>query len=611
MTLPTAIALVLALAVLLAGLRMAWQWRRAPDGVRPRTWRAGFLLVAQATSAGLLWFALFPPALPLSAETLVVLTANAGKADAGDASGFAQGRMVALPEATGLPLSMRGAERMPDLATALRRHPAVTRLHVVGAGLTARDRAAASALPVQFTPAPLPRGLLGLQPPVDVSAGRSFSVAGRTDGLERGSAELLDPAGRRVARTDLDDEGSFVLGGTVRDAGRARFRVRLRDSGNRVVETVDLPIDVQPAPALRALVLAGAPNPELKFLRRWAEDAGIEMEARIDLGGGLQVGDAPATLTAATLDRLDVLVVDERRWRALGGTQRATVLSAVERGLGLLLRVSALADDGDRRSLQALGFAASAAPRRDTRLGAGFVRPGDAADALPTLTRSPVAVGGTDAVPALTDAAGNPLAAWRTRGRGRIGVAAFDDSYRMALAGRRDAHGEAWSRLFSAVARGQELPARPTIRPAAPNERSTICGVADGMRVRAPDGNDTVLLVDPATGPARCAGFWARQAGEHVLHPPAATQTDDGSDIRFQVPTRDALPAMQAQALREATHALATTSAPTGDRSRATTEGPRWPWFLGWLLLTGTMWWLERSRRGLRAVATTDEITVA
>ena len=43
---------------------------------------------------------------------------------------------VALPEAA----ASDGSERVPDLGTALRRHPDVRTLHVVGDGLEARDR---------------------------------------------------------------------------------------------------------------------------------------------------------------------------------------------------------------------------------------------------------------------------------------------------------------------------------------------------------------------------------------------------------------------------------------------------------------------------------------
>jgi hypothetical protein len=600
MSLQAGIALLLAGAVLLASARFALRWFRVGTLVRPQAWRAAFLLGAQAASAVLLWFALFPPLVPVAPEKLMVLTADAGKVETariGASPGsdvVAGSRVVALPEAARLPAHWRGAERVPDLATALRRYPGTRTLEVVGMGLEARDRSAASGLALDFEPAPIPRGLVGLDAPASVAPGRGFVVAGRTHALAGGSAELLDPAGKRAARTVLDDSGAFVLHASVRDAGLARFRLRLRDAGGPMVEDVPIPVLVLPEPPMRALLLAGAPNAELKFLRRWADDAGIAMEARIELGAGLQIGDAPRTLDAATLDRLDLLLVDERSWRGLGRAQRSAVLAAVDRGLGLLLRISASIGSGDRASLQALGFTAANAVRRETRLGTGFVRPGDAADALPTLTRSPVEVG--TGVVALADAAGRPLARWRAHGRGRIGVGAFDDSYRLALAGRGDAHGEAWSRIISAVARPGNTAVSPKIDVAPPGQRSTLCGLAPTAEIRAPDGRTTRLLVDPRSGGSRCAGYWAHATGRHLLR-------SGGLETGFEVAAAEALPAMRARAVRDATLALTGPAPPAVAAPPAAIGGPRWPWFLGWLLLTTTMWWLERSRRGLRVVS--------
>jgi hypothetical protein len=43
----------------------------------------------------------------------------------------------------------------------------------------------------------------------------------------------------------------------------------------------------------------------------------------------------------------------------------------------------------------------------------------------------------------------------------------------------------------------------------------------------------------------------------------------------------------------EAPHAIA--SAEAAPR----TPGPRWPWWLAWLLASGALWWFERSRLGV------------
>lgn len=592
MSLPATIASLLALAVILATLRMLLRWRAADATVHPQPWRAAFLLGGQATSAALLYFILFPPAAPAPAGALTVLTSDAAETP----SISTPGRVIALPEAGTIPTRWLGAERVPDLGTALRRYPATRTIHVVGAGLVARDREALQGRGLRFHPAPLPAGLVELERPGAVAAGRSFAVRGRANALPGGRAELLDPAGRRLDRAVLDDAGRFELHGSTRSAGLASYTLRLRDGRGRIAERVAIPLQVLPARRLRMLVLAGAPNAELKFLRRWAMDAGMALETRIDLGAGLQIASRAPALDAASLDKLDLLVVDERSWRSLGAGQRGPVLAAVDRGLGLLLRLSAGVGADERTTLRALGFAATGVPRREIRLGAGFARAGDAVDALPTITRSPLQVSGKDAVVALADAAGTPLSVWRARGRGRIGLAAFDDSYQLALAGRADAHGELWSRLASVFARAAQGQPAPTIAVAPPGERTAACGLRAGAQVVTPDGRAVRLVVDRRTGRAACAGFWASTPGWHRLR-------QQGQDAPFFIPAMEEAPALRAVAMRDATRLLAGAPQVSAGADSSVIAGPRWPWFVGWLLLTGLLWWLERSRHGLRARA--------
>jgi len=587
---------LLALAVLFGSVRALWLQRRLPTTERPRTWRVAVLLTAQAASAVLLYFALFPPPQPRETGTLVVLTARAGEVAPEGASGE---RVVALPEA-GTGTGIRpGAERFPDLAGALRRYPDTRRIRVVGAGLVARDREAARGRSIEFRPAPLPPGLSELQTPARVPAGRRFTVAGRAMQLQEGTAELRDPAGRRVDRVTPDDEGRFELHAGTRIAGLTSYVVQLRDARGEVVGDATVPLEVTPARELQVRVLAGAPNPELKFLRRWALDAGLELDTRISLGAGMQIGSAPAGFDAAALDELDLLVLDDRSWRALGAGQRAALDAAIERGLGLLLRLSGPLTGADRERLQAAyGISATTGgAARQTRLGGDLVGAGDAADALPTVTDNALRFATADAVTLLADATGTPLTIWHAHGRGRIGVTTLSDSYRLVLAGHDDLHGDVWSEAFTTLARSQTtVDPRVTIDAAAPHQRSVICGIGDGAQILSPDGTSVTLHVDPASDARRCAGFWATAGGWHQLR-------DGKRTLPMHIRDATQTTGLAAQSLREATRALVA-SGPANDDAVAdnrapTSPGPRWPWFIAWLLLATAGWWLERSRFGL------------
>ncbi|MEG3193424.1 carboxypeptidase regulatory-like domain-containing protein, partial [Lysobacter sp. D1-1-M9] len=148
------VAGLLALAVLLGSARLWWSLRRAAPAARPQGWRVTLLLLVQAAGAVLLYFVLFPPPQAREAGTLVVLTARSSEVPVQDsaAQALAGEHVVALPEADAPP----GTEGVPDLATALRRYPATTRLRVLGAGLVARDRDrdAVGTRTLAFHPAP-------------------------------------------------------------------------------------------------------------------------------------------------------------------------------------------------------------------------------------------------------------------------------------------------------------------------------------------------------------------------------------------------------------------------------------------------------------------------
>jgi hypothetical protein len=600
MSLAAAVAIVFALTVLATSARLLWRWLRAPRTGRARGWRIAALLLVQLAGAFLLYRTLFPPPVRGEAGVLVVATAGADRLPRAALPPGAQ--LVALPEAP----AIADAQRAPDLATALRLHPGAARIRVLGAGLEPRDLDAARGRALDFEPAPLPRGLVALWPPRRPQAGQRFAVAGRAHGLRGGSVELLDPAGAVAARMALPEDGAFRLEAGAGSAGLATWRLRLRDARKTMTEEATLPLDVVAGTPLRVLLLAGAPNAELKYLRRWASDAGLSPDARIELGAGMRIGDAPTALDAATLARYDLAMLDQRSWDGLGDARRDALLRAVHGGLGLLLRLPYATSSGERAALRKLGFAADAAgPARDVRLPATATDAAPSTNdetASPTLVRGPLRIGGDGTVAALRDADGATLAGWRAHGAGRIGVATFDDSWRLALAGRGDLHGRLWGALFSTLARPRGEPA-PGIDEAdlRAGQRVPICGLRADAAVEAPDDHPAALFIDPGTGAAACAGFWPHVPGWHLLRTPGPEPADEAASTHaFFVRAAGEAPGLHADAIAEATRRLAASGAADAvpDVAAPETPGPRWPWFLAWLALAAAGWWFERSRVG-------------
>lgn len=598
------LAVILTAAVAAAWIRLVLWRRAAPKGSQGTVWRFALLLALQPVCAGLLYLGLFPPGVKTATGELVVATAGA------PAALPANGRLILLPEAR----PIAGAETAPDLATALRRHPEARSLRVVGQGLTARDREAARGLAVRFEPGARPRGLIAVSAPPRVAPGAAFEAGGEVSGVSDGKVELVDPAGRVTDSQKIGDHGRFVVTGTARTEGLATFTMRLK-SGERVLEEAALPVRVEGQAAPRILILAGAPGPEVKYLRRWATDAGFAVTTQTSAGGGVALGDAPIAITGESLRRFDVAIIDDRSWAGLGGG-RGAVLGAVQGGMGLILRSSGGAEEAGRSQWRALGFGvsgggetapialppASEAALAKTRRGIPAEdMPADlnADDAyLPEIGRLAVSLGGEGTVPLLRDAGGASLAAWRQSGRGRIAAFTGVDSYALSLVGRSDLYAGWWGQMVSTVARPVATAQAALEGPAWVGDRISLCALAAEPRVVAPEGEVTLVHPDPAA--QGCAGFWPTTAGWHGLR----TKSAEGAEQvwSFYVHPADSLRGVRALRDRDATRMLTGRTAAQAAASGPEAPGSPWPWLAAWLAASVGLWWFERSGRG-RGVA--------
>lgn len=588
---------LIAAAALSAGLRYA---------LLRRGWHGWLLAGLTLLSGLLLWLTMFPPFLPIGGETLVVATAEAPpsiRPRSGE-------RLVALPEAP----AMAGAERVPDLATALRRHGQITRIRILGRGLGPRDRDSAAGVPVDFRPLSSPRGLVHLDPPADVPAGAVFALGGEAAGLAGGTAELLDPAGRRVDARMIGAEGSFTLGAVARAPGLARFTLRLRGPDKTIISDTPVPQRTLASPPIRA-VLIGAPSPEAKYLRRWAEDAGIDLASRLDAGGGVDLGDSDGLrLDAASLREVDVAIIDDMALTSLGGASRSALAQAVSGGLGLVIRMTAPATPNMRQTWRGLGLAttggseiapvvlAPLAPDAEAlvvRRGPGSADQPEALNAFddpaPDLGRWDLR-GGTDLVAAVRDADGALIAGWQQRGQGRIAVWTIANSFALVLSGQSERYEQWWSQTLSAVVRPDSL-FRPDVPPLPrTDERMPVCGLAGPVAVTTPEGMRHDLAIDPAAGARGCAAIWPAKAGVYTITEAARGKAPARSFEVLVLPRAALAGVIQQETGRETLRWAAEQESSTA-RNRPEQRGAPWPFFLAFLLASGALWWIERRLR--------------
>ncbi len=528
----------------------------------------------QPVAALLLVMTLLPLSISVDGSTLTVLTPGTSAEQRRALPWFAP--LAALPGAEA-PLR---ADAAPDLATALRQHPQTTALRIVGNGLPPRDQTAVGEHASRFDGAP-EFGIVALEAPSTAKLGTQIVIGGRV--AKPGSRVALhDPSGVQVDVATLDGQGGFRLSTVARATGAVQFELRAFDAADMLIDHAAVPLIVTAGERLSVRYRAGTPDADAKYWRRWAQDAGLTVAYRAGLSAGVQLSADNAELTPETLAVSDLVVIDDRAWLQLAADEKAALLAAVERGLGLILKASGPLDTAVAAEWAALGFAttpleAPSLPTLDRRLAmrerAGF-------------TAAPLSIGeSTQITPLLRADDGALLAARHARGAGRIAVWRLLDSYRLVLAGEAARYAALWGDTLAQLSRplpplsvGPQLPSEAWV-----DERATLCGLGAAASLLSPDGQTLPLSVR-ADG---CAAAWPGESGWHSLQtgadswPMFVRAADDARGLRSR---RDG------EATRRLQREPATDAAPVPIEVPL----PRWPWFLVWLIVVSLLWWRER-----------------
>jgi len=554
---------VLALAALgiLAHTALYRRWRR----IEP--WLS---LLALA----LLTLCLRPPGSQSPVTALTLITPGAVPEDLA----LARYPPMLLPDS----LPVDRLQTTPDLATLRRRDSALRTLQILGDGLPARDQDAARGLTLTFAPRPV-AGVIKLDSERSAGVGRRWAVSG-TVGGKIDHLQLLDPSGQVVDSTKPDTEAHFTLAAVIRGAGPVRFSVRAFGRDGQVLDTISQPLVGVPSPPQPSLlILAATPDPDLKYLRRWATDAGLQLRSRIGLSRDLAMTEGDPQIDTASLASTDLLIADERSWAALSDSERQSLVDAVDQGMGLLFRVTGKPDATVASQWLALGLPPLSSNDAEAPVEIG----------LSQATRWPQApilhaTGGSwsapaNAVPLLTADDGRTLAIAVPHGAGRIGLWTLLDSWRLRTAGRPDAHASLWADTLGAISRPRPAndPSVATVDVATVMQRHPLCGLSAGATLNDPDAHPIELRVDEAG----CAAWWPAVSGWYALQAGQTSRTlyvRDASDGA----------ALRAHQRQQATGALA--DAMPGSSQPVPVPWPRWPLFLLWLLCVTVLWWRER-----------------
>ncbi len=625
---------VLGLALLATAALLRAEWRRADRRRRPA--RIGATVAAVAALAG---WALRPAwtgdkPSTISQQAAALWTAGATPAPSAPAE-IGPLHRFALSGAD-VPADA-GATFLPDAPTLRRRYPELGRLRILGDGLDPADLPSLDGLQVEFVPGPRATAagpsLRSLRCPRVLPLGETLTVEGRVGDLPAGQTAFLTleaPDGTSTEAAtlpaDANGEAGFILyTPSPGAAGRFLWRLRLQPAaGETVHPLVDETLGVEVrAPSLpRVLVLENAPRFDTALLRRWYEDGGGTLCARVRLGQdryrffvhaplpGPAVPAEVNALDAPLLAGFDLVLADARALASLPAPEREILRAAVvDTGLGVL----ALADDAvlppatvapDRAwmfpwQLRALDPAADDTQRLTRLLWDGSAQP--AGLPLPTAPCEIVPRPGQAA--AVRDDQGRALAAVASLGRGTLALTLVRETGRWTRANEPAAFAGYWSSLFARTARPLDSPGRWTLAggddgPVFVDEPLELLwnGPPPGT-VQVTDGSGAAPVTLPPESdpdePGRWrARFWPRRAGWHRVEA-------KGGALDFYVGAAGSWPGLRTERRRAATERFAARSAAAPDR-----PGPAEPvsvpagWWFGAFLAGAGLLWVERRLAG-------------
>ena len=546
-------------------------------------------------------------------------------------------RRFALPGAS-FPADA-GVTVLPDAATWRRRFPDVTRVRVLGDGLEPAELTALAGLRVGFDPGPAPDdarlAVCSLRCPRVLALGEPLMVQGRVAGLPVGGTATLileAPDGNKTAADTApagpDGTAGFALRAPApAAAGRWEFRLRCGDGGTDEALGVEVRAPVLP----RVLILESAPRFDTAALRRWYEEAGGALRARLRVGQDrYRFFAAPGTPAAGEFDALDapllagcdLVVADARALAALPAPERDLLRTAVaDTGLGVL----ALADDAvlppatvapDRAWLLPWTLRAPPPspdlPEADAGHLARLAWPGLGPSAEVPLPVPPCEIvlrpGQAGAV---RDDQGRTLAAVAPCGRGTVALTLVRETGRWRRADTPGLFAGYWSALFSRVARPLAAPARWTL---ADGDDGPVfvdrplefvwSGAADAPppAARVVDGSGAAPVAlapaaDPSVPGRWRVTFWPRRAGWHRLESGSA---GGYAAMDFHVSPAASWPALAVERRRSATARFAarSTDVPAAANPPAPGPLPAGGWFAAFLLGAGFLWGERRLAAG-------------
>ncbi|MDB5002590.1 MAG: hypothetical protein JWQ34_815 [Mucilaginibacter sp.] len=220
-------------------------------------------------------------------------------------------------------------------------------LDIFGFGLNKEELNQLVGHHIIFHPSPIPYGFIAANWTDQLKVGEVFEVqikykntlAKACKIVLKGLNTTLDSA-EISANTNSD----LTLKSTPKNIGKAVYTL-LVITNKDTLEQEQLPVIINPIKPLKVLILSASPDFETKFLKIWLSQNGYGVASRSTITKGkysleyINMAKPDLThLSAAVLEKFDVLIGDLSLLKGLPVTENAALQQQVQKGMGIIIR---------------------------------------------------------------------------------------------------------------------------------------------------------------------------------------------------------------------------------------------------------------------------------
>jgi hypothetical protein len=417
---------------------------------------------------------------------------------------------------------LRNLSYIPDLAYYLQRHEDVQRISIYGYGVEPEDLKILKNYNSEFHAATMPAGIVSCTWPRELKQTELLQVEGRYHNTTGKKLKIiLEGLGTKFDSVTIAANATqlFLLKTQPRQLGRAVYQLTVL-SGEDTLQKEQIPFLVNPSPKIKLLVLSSFPDFEYKFLKNWLFEHQYQVVFRTRVSKDKfstdqlnTPGFSAENINAGLLAKFDGVIADDEELAAMDPAAAAGLRSAINQGLGLLVRMNDVKTLSPPARQFKLYSAADSTAKFFTpvingqvsklkQLPAGsdlFVRPDATAQVL------------------VKDQNGKVLVSRELMGNGKITGTVIAATYHWILNGDRADYSAFWSAVISNTIRKEEKSSSWRTIPAFPVKGEETQFVYQSATAALPNisiaGQPLVALKNSTIPTELKSIFWPQQVG--------------------------------------------------------------------------------------------------